>query len=108
MSPRSIRSRLSILLLVATAAVAAADVPTPTIEGPVTGGLGAPFIASTRFDLAQVGYMQEEFFMSGTANAYTAAGALGSDGKWAVTPGESAAYKTRLLVYRPTSRRKFR
>jgi hypothetical protein len=85
---------------------APAQVPSPTLEGPITGN-GRPFIASTNFDLAQVGYMQEEFFISGTATAYTSAGPLTSDGKWTVSPGNTAAYKTRILVYRPTSPKKF-
>jgi hypothetical protein len=95
------------VLAVLGATVAAAAVPAPTIEGPITGGRGTPFVAATSFDLAQVGYTQEEFFISGTAAAYTSAGALTSDGMWTVTPGATAAYKTRLLVYRPTGRRKF-
>ena len=63
-----------------TADVSSAPVPAPTIEGPVTGGLGTPFIAATTFDLSQVGYVEEEFFISGTATAFTNVGPLGSDG----------------------------
>src|SRR5262245_14829150 len=33
-----------------------AGVAIPTVEGPVSGGRGVPFIVSTTFDLAQVGY----------------------------------------------------
>jgi hypothetical protein len=97
----------AIILAPATAMVARAAVPNPTVEGPVTGP-GTPFVASTAFDLAAVGYTQEEYFISGTASAYTSAVPLTSDGMWTVTPADTAAYKTRLLVYRPTSRRKFR
>jgi hypothetical protein len=88
--------------------VVSAQVPSPTLEGPVTGGNGAPFIAATSFDLAQVGYQQEEFFISGTATAYTSATTLTSDGSWSVTPGSTAAYKTRILVYRPVKPKKFK
>ncbi|HYR95670.1 MAG TPA: alpha/beta hydrolase domain-containing protein [Candidatus Binatus sp.] len=95
------------ILAVLGAGVASAEVAAPSIEGPITGGRGTPFVASTSFDLAQVGYIQEEFFISGTAAAYTSAGALTSDGMWTVTPAATAAYKTRLLVYRPASRTKF-
>jgi len=76
-------------------------VASPTIEGPVSGGNGTPFVASTGFDLADVGYQQAEYFYSGTAQAYVNDGALGTDGKWGVTAGTTAAYKTRMLVYRP-------
>ncbi len=79
----------------------------PTIEGPVTGGTGKPFIASTTFDLAQVGYVEAEYFISGTATAYTNVGPLSADGKWQVEAADQAAYKTRLLVYRPSDPTKF-
>lgn len=77
------------------------DVSTPTIEGPITGGKGTPFVASTTFDLGQVGYSGTEYFLSGTARGYTTKDALAVDGKWSVTPGDTAAYKTRIVVYRP-------
>ena len=88
-------------------AVAAAVVPSPTIEGPVTGGHGAPFVAGTAFDLSEVGYVEEEYFISGTATAFTSATPLDGDGKWTVTPGDTAPYKTRILVERPTSPSRF-
>src|SRR6185436_18482043 len=94
------------LLSVAAARIASAQVPNPTVEGPITAN-GSPFIASTSFDLSQVGYMQEEYFISGMATAYTSAAALTSDGMWSATSGATAAYKTRILAYRPTNRKKF-
>jgi hypothetical protein len=84
-----------------------ATVASPAVEGPVSGGSGAPFIASTAFDLKQVGYQQAEYFISGTATAYTNVGALGTDGLWTVAPGETAQYKTRILVYRPIDAKTF-
>lgn len=95
---------LTTTLSFAGATLATGTVPTPTVEGPLSGGLGAPFIAATTFDLAEVGYTQDEYFVSGTATAYTNVGPLRSDGMWTVTPGETAAYKTRILVYRPIRR----
>jgi len=89
-----------------TATFASATVPSPTLEGPITGP-GTAFIASTSFDLSEVGYTQEEFFISGTATAYTSANPLTPDGKWTVTPASTAPYKTRVLVYRPSNPRKF-
>ncbi len=97
---------VSVLAAAARPIVAAAEVPSPTLEGPVTGG-GKPFIASTTFDLALVGYEQAEYFISGTASAFTSAAPLTSDGRWTVTPGETAGYKTRVLVHRPTSPKEF-
>ena len=104
-SVESGRLGVAVLTLVSVLA-AAAEVPSPTLEGPVTGG-GKPFIASTTFDLALVGYEQAEYFISGTASAFTSAAPLTSDGRWTVTPGETAGYKTRVLVYRPTSPKEF-
>src|SRR4051812_47483787 len=54
----------------ATAAAAAAAA-NPTLTGPVTGGAhGFPF-GSSALDLAARGYVEDEFFMEGTATAYT-------------------------------------
>jgi hypothetical protein len=109
-----VRTTILVLLsaLVAMAATAggtgAAAASSPaTVEGPVTGGKGAPQLAATNFDLASVGYEQAEYFISGTATAYTNATPLASDGKWTVTPGTTAPYKTRLVEYRPVDPKKF-
>jgi hypothetical protein len=79
----------------------------PTVTGPVTGGAGHPTIVSTSFDLGQVGYVGEEYFLSGTATAFSSAQPLTIDGKWSITPTSSAPYQTRLVVYRPADRKKF-
>ena len=97
-----------VLLLSTVAHIAVAEVPSPTLEGPVTGGKGAPFLGTTSLDLSQVGYAQTEYFISGTATGYTSAVALTSDGKWTVTPGSTAPYKTRILVYQPIKPSKFK
>jgi len=105
---RCSQSRLRIFLgaILLLAQAAKAEVPSPTIEGPITGP-GSLFVQTTGFDLGEVGYVQEEYFLSGTAQAYSSNGAPGTDGKWNVTPASSAAYKTRIVVYRPTSKKKF-
>lgn len=97
-----------VLLLSAVAHITVAQVPSPTLEGPVSGGKGVPFLATTGFDLSQVGYSQTEYFISGTATAYTSAAPLTADGKWTVAPGSTAAYKTRILVYQPAKPSKFK
>ena len=78
----------------------------PTVEGPVTGGRGTPANAAA-FDLATVGYEQAEYFITGHASAYTSAQPLTSDGKWTVTAGAPAPFKTRILVARPTNAKEF-
>jgi hypothetical protein len=91
-------------MLGALAVPAAAAV---TISGPVTGGNGSPAAVTTAFDLGQVGYQQEEFFLSGTAHAYTPTAPLGSDGRWSVAPGAEAPFTTRVIVNRPVDPRRF-
>src|SRR5512143_76905 len=97
-----------LLLVVALvcAATARADVPTPTIEGPISSP-GSAFIQATAIDLSQVGYVQEEYFVSGTASAYANVGALGDDGMWTVQPAATAPYKTRIVVFKPAKPKKF-
>ena len=83
------RTRIGVAIALAVmtgfAGIAAAQVASPTIEGPITSPGGA-FIASTTFDLASVGYEQAEYFISGTATAYTNTAPLGTDGMWSVAP----------------------
>jgi hypothetical protein len=97
---------LALPVALALGTVARAQVPSPAVEGPITGP-GSPFVAATTFDLVEVGYEQAEYFVSGTARAYASAAPLGADGMWSVTTGETASYKTRILVYRPASPKKF-
>jgi hypothetical protein len=99
-------TRLALLSVLMSAMTAAAAVPTPTIEGPVTGGNGI-FVQGTAFDPADVGYVEDEYFLSGTASAFISAAALTADGKWTVTPGATAPYKTRVVVFRPAKKGKF-
>ncbi|HMC40116.1 MAG TPA: alpha/beta hydrolase domain-containing protein, partial [Acidimicrobiales bacterium] len=68
--------------------------PNPKVSGPVTGGIhGRPFM-SPIFNVADYSYSEKEFFFSGTAKAY---GATDSP----------AAYETRMVVFAPTSPRRF-
>src|ERR1044072_6248952 len=62
------------------AALAAAEVPNPTVRGPIAAGAipGDPshnyvFFASDH-PLAVNGYVEEEFFINGTANRYITSG----------------------------------
>jgi hypothetical protein len=78
----------------------------PSVEGPIAGP-GSVSLDSTAFPLAPFRYAEEEFFLAGTATAYTSDAPLSSDGRWAASPGESAAYATRVVVRRPTARARF-
>jgi hypothetical protein len=76
----------------------------PTVTGPIAG---VPNGASP-IDLSAAGYIEEEYFIDGTASAYTNDGALNPDGMWSVTPaGNPVAYRTRILVRRPADPKRF-
>ncbi len=92
------------LVVALSAGLAGASAASPSVSGPVSGGLGAIQPPNLNgFDLAQVGYQQSEYFFSGNATAYTGASPLPSDGVWTVTPATTAAYKSRMVVYRPSN-----
>lgn len=79
-----------------------AGVASPEVTGPVTGGIdGEPFLAADPGLLDEYGYVEEEYFLEGEATAYEADGQLAADGRWTVTSGETAPYRTRVLVRRP-------
>ena len=102
---RSIGPVAILMALLTAPNLAQASAPAPVLDGPIAGG---PFIQATTLDLGQVGYLQEEYFMSGTARAYTAVTPLSEDGKWAASlSGVTAPYKTRIVVHRPVDRKKF-
>ncbi|MGH3070700.1 MAG: alpha/beta hydrolase domain-containing protein [Gaiellaceae bacterium] len=94
-------------LLVAPSATSA-DAIAPVVEGPIPGTApgdpASPVLSetypffSTWLDLAASGYVEEEFYVSGAADAYSTAGAkLASD----------VPYRTRLIVRRPVSQDAF-
>jgi hypothetical protein len=82
-------------------------VPVPAIEGPITGGDGRIVLGPPGFDLAKVGYVEEEYFVSGTATSYKSDEALTTDGLWTVRADATAAYKTRIVVRRPADKAGF-
>src|SRR5262245_48477572 len=79
---------------------------------PVTGGAGAIVPPSLNLtDLSHVGYQKAEYFLSGTASAYSPNAPLASDGNWSVSinpaPEGTAGYTTRFVVFRPSDPAKF-
>src|SRR5262245_618771 len=79
----------------------------PTAEV-LTGGRGRPFAASM-LEIARFGYTEAEYALEGTATRYRlATGAeLSRDGHWRAEPAGTAAFRTRLLIYRPTDPKRF-
>lgn len=77
----------------------------PSIELPPE--VGEPALISTSFDLSEVGFVQEEFFLAGTASSFINLNELGSDGRWEAEPAVTADYRTRVVVYRPQKQEDF-
>jgi hypothetical protein len=89
------------------ARVASAGAPAvPAIAGPIAGP-GAPSLSSTTFDLAPFAFVEQEFFLSGSAVRYASETPLAADGRWSVARAGEAAYTTRVLVRRPAYRARF-
>jgi hypothetical protein len=88
-------------------AAVTASVPSPSVQGPILPTSGISFLGSTLFPLSQVGYEESEYFLSGTATAYTSKTPLAKDGVWRVTAASTAPYTTRVVVYRPIDPKKF-
>lgn len=106
----SIRTALVLVALgPATAGMATAQpAPGPTVSGPIAslGKAGDParnyVFYATPMDLAQAGYVEEEYFIAGTATRYAIAN----------TPGEpkplgTMPYRTRIVVRKPRDPRRF-
>lgn len=81
--------------------------PAVQVEGPIAGGRRNRIFGAHADDLAAHGYIEEEYFLSGTAESYTPVGTLGPDGLWTVAPGRQAPFKTRVIVQRPRESAKF-
>jgi hypothetical protein len=79
----------------------------PAVSGPVTGGKGSPTLITAAVDWPTEGYTVEEYFLDGTATAYTSDVALTGDGAWSVAPQGTAPYTTRIVVYRPAKPKDF-
>ncbi len=73
-----------------------------TLEGPVTTGHIIEPLSANAPDLTAHGYVEQEYFASGTASAFTAT-SMPSDGRWTIKPTTSAPYATRILVRRPAN-----
>ncbi len=70
----------------------------------VTPAPGKPLLLLGGFEIGSLGYVAEEFFISGTATSYGPTGELSPDGRWTVTPSSTADYTTRIVVLTPADR----
>ncbi|THD68151.1 alpha/beta hydrolase domain-containing protein, partial [Phenylobacterium sp.] len=68
---------------------------------------GSPFLGLGAFDLGALGYVVEEYFISGTATSYKLKGDPTPDGAWTAEPAAAAPYATRIVVVRPKDSKAF-
>ncbi len=73
----------------------------------VTHAPGEPKLLLGSYDIASLGYADDEFFVSGSASCYAPVGELGSDGRWDAAPSDVADYTTRIVVLKPSDVTKF-
>ncbi|OBF60011.1 hypothetical protein A5787_20510 [Mycobacterium sp. 852002-50816_SCH5313054-b] len=78
--------------------------PNPPLVAPAPG---KPLLLLGAFDIEAVGYVAEEYFVSGTASSYAPTAELGADGQWGVTPSGTAEYTTRIVALTPADRAQF-
>jgi hypothetical protein len=82
-------------------------VPISGVPATSTPAPGKPALLLGAFDIASVGYVAEEFFISGTAASYSSAAKLSPDGRWSATASGAADFTTRMVVLTPADRARF-
>ena len=100
---------LAVVLVPTTPTLAAFDaVANPSVTGPIpsTGTPGSSahdyVFYSTPMNLSRVGYVEQEYFISGTATRYALPVGLGAPASVGTMP-----YRTRIVVRRPANARNF-
>lgn len=86
-------------------AVARPPGPAADLSTVLDGGNGT-FVGESRAPSLPAGWVQEEREASGTATSYQAAD-LPADGRFTLTPNETAGYRTRIVVRRPVDPARF-
>ena len=77
------------------AAASSYQVPVPTVTGPIgSAGIHGHPLWDSFYNLSDLGYDEQEYFVSGTAKTYG-------------TPSTTAPYTTRIIVRRPRDASKF-
>ena len=62
---------------------------------------GSLNLLAQTFDLNSIAYEDVEYFIEGTATAFSNANEFTAEGQWQAEPGEQAQYLTRIVVHRP-------
>lgn len=68
---------------------------------------GKPFLMLANYDLGELGYTVEEWFLSGTATSWSLPDGPTPDGRWRAIAGATAPYRTRFVVVRPSDPARF-
>ncbi|MGO8960043.1 MAG: alpha/beta hydrolase domain-containing protein [Streptosporangiaceae bacterium] len=68
---------------------------------------GSVPVTAGAFDLAGLGYSEQEFRLDGTAQAYQLTGERAPDGRWPVQAIDRAPFTTRVLLRRPADPARF-
>jgi hypothetical protein len=76
------------------------------LSGPITTGHVVEPVSASPPDLATYGYVEREYFASGTATAFKPV-STPKDGRWSIAPATTASYRTRILVRRPKNPARF-
>ncbi len=82
---------------------------TPNLSGPLTSGHHDWPFARQVDDVAQHGYVMEEYLLEGVAQSYqiSADGSAPKNGHWDTIPDQNARYVTRAFIVRPKSAKDF-
>src|SRR5688572_4179841 len=72
--------------------------PAADVSEELTGGDGFFIGSPYDYDWDAAEFVQEEFVAAGTASRYVTDGEMTGDGRWTLEPGETADYRTRVLV----------
>jgi hypothetical protein len=85
-----------------TTTVARPPGPAADLSEELTGGRGIQLAAGTAGpELADAGYVESEVVVAGTATSYRSEGELPADGRFELSPADSAEYRTRAVIRRP-------
>ncbi len=87
--------------LTLTSAAFGATAPVPKVSGPVAITQANPIWMASQVPLSHWGYVEEEYFMEGTANVYAAMTAP------PLKVDATVPYRTRVLVRRPADARRY-
>ncbi|HSR86050.1 MAG TPA: alpha/beta hydrolase domain-containing protein [Streptosporangiaceae bacterium] len=78
--------------------------PASASLSPIAGRIPDPAGA---YDLAALGYVEQEFRLDGTASSYRLTSERTADGRWSAEPAEPAAFATRVLLRQPADDARF-